>query len=69
MTYFLRLPHFRNAVSSPCFSVMNAPHPYRRGMLLNMYVPYEATTCGHFDEMTVRCYMDPLMCGKSNVFS
>jgi len=28
---------------------MKASHPYRRGMLFNVYVPNEATTSGHFD--------------------
>jgi len=41
--------------------MMKASHPYRRDMLLNVYVPNAATTCRHFDEMTECCHMDPLI--------
>ena len=44
---------------------MKASHPYRRGVLLNVYVPNAATTCRHFDEMTERCYVDPLIRGRA----
>jgi hypothetical protein len=69
MPQVLCLPLFKHAVSSLCSSVMKASHPYRRGVLLNVCVPNAATTCGQFDEMTEGCLIDPLIYGKSNVFS
>jgi hypothetical protein len=39
--------------------------PVQTIMLLYVYVSNGATTCGHFDEMTERYHMDPLIYGKS----